>query len=308
MKRLAILGATSQIAKDLILSVAAARTHDLILYARRTDAVSDWLTSAGLDGRYPVRPYATYGEDEHEAVINFVGVGDPSRAAAMGGSIFDITLEYDELVLRHLRQNPQRRYLFLSSGAAYGSTFLQPADADTRAAIGINALTAQEYYSVAKLHAECRHRALPDLSIIDIRVFNYFSRTQDLAARFFITDIVRAIQSGTLLQTSSDQMVRDFLHPDDFYQLVDRLLEAPPHNTAIDCYSAAPVDKQTLLAAMATHFGLRYEVVAGLAAPINATGAKPFYYSLNHKAGQFGYRPAHSSLTCILAEAAAVLE
>lgn len=306
MTRLAILGASSQIARDLILSAAAAGRYQLILYARDGAAVRDWLAGAGLAGRYPVCDYAAYGELEHEAVINFVGVGDPARAAAMGGAIFDITLEYDQLVLRELQRHPQRRYLFLSSGAAYGSSFARPADDATEAMIGINALTPQEYYSVAKLHAECRHRALAQLAIVDLRVFNYFSRSQDLAARFFITDILRAIRAGTLLQTSPEPMVRDFLHPDDFYRLVDCVLRAPAQNAALDCYSRAPVDKATLLAAMAQHFGLRYEVLAGLAAPLNATGAKPHYYSLNRRAAQFGYRPAYSSLDCVLAEAAAL--
>jgi nucleoside-diphosphate-sugar epimerase len=307
MMRLAILGASSQIAKDLICSIAVAGIYQPILYARDTSGVKAWLARVGLADRYKVLPYSTYGEAEHEAVINFIGVGDPSRAAAMGNSIYDITLEYDQMVLRELHRNPQRRYLFLSSGAAYGSTFLQPADERTQAVISINALAPQEYYSVAKLHAECRHRGMPQLLIVDLRVFNYFSRTQDVGARFFITDIVRAIQAGTVLQTSPDHMVRDYLHPDDFYQLVDCVLQAPPQNTAVDCYSRAPVEKTALLASMSSHFGLRYEIVPGLAAPVNATGAKPYYYSRNHKAASFGYQPAYSSLDTVLTETAAIL-
>ncbi|MES2149701.1 MAG: NAD(P)-dependent oxidoreductase [Pseudomonadota bacterium] len=306
--RIAILGATSQIAGDLVRSMAAEGRHQLLLYARDPAKVEQWLEQAGLAGRYPALPYAEYGQLEHDAVINFVGVGDPSRAAAMGGDIFGITLEYDELVLRGLRQHPQRRYIFLSSGAAYGSTFLEPADQHTRASIAINALTPQEYYSAAKLHAECRHRALAQHAIVDLRVFNIFSRTQDLGARFFITDIVRAIQDGSELQTSPDAMVRDFLHPSDFHRLVECVLQAPPQNVALDCYSRAPIAKAELLQAMQRHFGLRYRVAAAGPAPaVNATGAKPHYYSRNHKAAELGYRPAASSLDTVLTEAAAIL-
>lgn len=306
--RIAILGATSQIAGDLVRSMAAEGRHQLLLYAREPARVERWLEQAGLAGRYAALPYAEYGRLEHDAAINFVGVGDPSRAAAMGGDIFGITLEYDEMVLRGLRDHPQRRYIFLSSGAAYGSTFLQPADAATQAAISINALTPQEYYSAAKLHAECRHRALPQHAIVDLRVFNMFSRTQDLGARFFITDIVRAIQSGSELATSPEHMVRDFLHPSDFHRLVECVLGAPPQNAALDCYSRAPLSKAELLAAMARHFGLRHSSTGGTAAPaVNATGAKPHYYSRNHKAAAFGYQPAYSSLDTVLTETAAIL-
>ena len=41
--RIAILGATSQIAKDLALSFSASSEHDLVLYARRPEVVSAWL-------------------------------------------------------------------------------------------------------------------------------------------------------------------------------------------------------------------------------------------------------------------------
>jgi hypothetical protein len=75
----------------------------------------------------------------------------------------------------------------------------------------------------------------------------------------------------------------------------------------VDCYSRAPVEKPALLASMSSHFGLRYEVVPGLAAPVNATGAKPYYYSRNHKAASFGYQPVYSSLDTVLTETAAIL-
>ena len=306
--RIAILGATSQIASDLARAMAAEGRHELLLYSRDPARVADWMRAEGFADRHASLSYAAYGERDHEAVINFVGVGDPSRAAAMGADIFDITLAYDDMALRGLRAHPQRRYIFLSSGAAYGSTFLEPAGEHTRAAIALNALTPQEYYSAAKLHAECRHRAMPQHAIVDLRVFNMFSRTQDVGARFFITDIMRAIQSGAQLETSPAPMVRDFLHPSDFHRLVECVLQAPPQNTALDCYSLAPIGKAELLQAMQRHFGLRYSVAAtGLAPAVNATGAKPHYYSRHHKAAAIGYRPAYTSLDTVLTEAAAIL-
>lgn len=305
MKRVAILGASSQIAKDLILSFAAQGRTELLLYVRDVAAAQRWL--AAHDAAFTVAPYGDYGREAHDAVLNFVGVGDPQRAAQMGGAIFGLTQQFDDLALEQLRLHPGRRYIFLSSGAAYGSTFLQPAGPDTRASIGINALTPQEYYSVAKLHAECKHRALPELAITDLRVFNYFSHTQNLDARFFITDLLRAIRDGAVLRTSAAAMVRDYLHPQDFHQLVECVLAAPPANRALDCYSAAPVDKTTLLTAMQQRFGLRYQIADDGDAVVNATGAKPHYYSLNRQAAELGYQPAHTSLDGIAAESAIIL-
>jgi nucleoside-diphosphate-sugar epimerase len=294
--RLAILGATSQIAKDLVQSSAAQSSLELVLYARRPDVVAQWLTRVGLAGRYAVADFAAFSAAEHfDAILNFVGVGDPAQAAAMGATIFDITLKYDELALGYVRQHPDCRYIFLSSGAAYGASFDAPVDSDTKATIAINNLQPQDWYAVAKLHAECRHRSLAHLPIVDIRVFNYFSHTQDMEARFLITDVVRAIRDKTVLKTSAAYMVRDYLNPTDFYGLVSAILASPATNAALDCYSKAPIEKTTLLAALQAKFGLQYEAVQ-TATGINATGTKPHYYSLNKRAEEFGYQPGLSSL------------
>ena len=308
MSSIAIVGASSQIAKDLIRSFAAVGRTALLLYARNLDSTKAWVTEQNLEAICTVHGYEAYGELSHGVVINFVGVGDPRRAAEMGASIFEITARFDDMVLTDLSRNPDRRYLFLSSGAAYGNAFAEPVTASTQAAIAINNIHPQDYYATAKLHAEVRHRARPDLAIIDLRVFNMFSRTQAIESRFFITDIVRAIRDERTLQTSADYMVRDFMHPDDFHRLVECLLAAPPVNCVVDCYSREPIDKPALLQAMAERFGLCYEVVDDTSARVNATGTKPHYYSLNRKAAEFGYQPTWSSLDCILAETSVMLK
>jgi nucleoside-diphosphate-sugar epimerase len=306
--RIAILGATSQIAKDLVQSFAANSSHELVLYARRPQAVKQWLASDNLPERYPVYDFDAFSADEHfDVILNFVGVGNPAQAAAMGASIFDVTLKYDEMALDYVRQHPNCRYIFLSSGAAYDSSFDEPVDESTKAIIAINNLQPQDWYAVAKLHAECRHRSLPHLPIVDIRVFNYFSHTQDMSARFLITDIVRAIRDKTVLKTSSEYIVRDFLHPADFYELVIAILSSPATNAAVDCYSKEPIDKPTLLTAMQERFGLRYEVVQA-AISVNATGSKPHYYSLNKRAADFGYEPSLTSFEGVLQEMEAMLQ
>jgi nucleoside-diphosphate-sugar epimerase len=307
MTRIAILGATSQIARDLVISFSTEKNIQLHLFARRPDEVINWMLSAGLSGRYPTDDFAAFGKQEFDAIINFVGVGNPAQAVALGNSIFDITLRFDELALNYLEAHPTCRYLFMSSGAAYGAVFNEPANRDTHAVIAVNSLAPHEWYGVAKLHAECRHRSYAELPIFDIRVFNYFSRTQDISARFLISDILRAIRDKTVLKTSPDHIVRDFLHPSDFYKLVSALLSAPPDNAAIDCYSLKPVEKQALLVAMQEKFGLKYEITTA-SVNLNATGIKPNYYSINRRAAEFGYTPSLTSLEGIIQEAEAIFQ
>lgn len=305
---LAILGATSQIAKDLVIawSREVKATHELTLFARRPQAVRDWLATLSQPCHAEVKGFEEFGpHQQFDALLNFVGVGNPAQAAAMGASIFDITLQYDGMALDYVRARPKCSYIFLSSGAAYGSGFQSPVDENSRADTPLNALQPSDWYAVAKLHAECRHRAIGHLPIMDVRVFNYFSCTQDLSARFFITDALRAIRDGQTLKTSDSVMVRDYLHPSDFHQLIECLLAAPS-NASVDCYSKSPIEKPVLLDALQAHHSLRYEVVPGPAG-INATGSKPHYYSLNRRAAQFGYTPRLTSLEGIVLESEKLL-
>jgi len=122
-----------------------------------------------------------------------------------------------------------------------------------------------------------------------------------------MTDIVRAIRDQSILATSSTYIVRDFLHPADFHQLVSVLLAAPATNQVVDCYSRAPIDKPTLLACMQQRFGLQYQVVDSNSS-VNATGIKPYYYSQNKRAASFGFSPVFSSQEGVEQEVAAILQ
>jgi len=299
--RIAIFGATSQIAKDLILSFSNETYYDWVLYARRPDIVDLWLTKNLLYKRYESASFSDFSASQNfDAILNFVGVGNPDRAAAMGNSILSITLEFDEMVLKYLQDHPDCRYFFLSSGAAYGGNFSEPVDKNSSAKISINNLLPQDWYGIAKLYAECRHRALLDLPIIDIRVFSYFSSTQDISARYFISDCLRSIKSGTTLPTSRDNIVRDYLGAGDFFHLIQALLSAPPTNDVVDCYTQAPIDKFSLLEELKNSYGLTYEISTKTDISINATGVKINYFSNNFKASQFGYVPRWDSLQTVL--------
>jgi nucleoside-diphosphate-sugar epimerase len=298
--RIAILGATSQIAKDLVCTLTQNAGHTLVLFARRPQAVTQWLCEENLAGRHQVSDFSAFNaEEKFDAVLNFVGVGNPAVAKSMGASIFDITLTYDQMALDYVRQHPACKYIFLSSGAAYGSAFDEPVNENTLATVPINHLLPQDWYAAAKLHAECRHRSLQNLPIVDIRVFNYVGPTQDASAAFLTSDILRALKTSTELVTSNANIVRDYIGPEDFCALVGQILAAPPTNTVVDCYTRAPVEKMAMLAAVQERYGLRYQVTQGPAG-LSATGYKKNYYSTNHSAQQFGYAPQYTSLENVL--------
>lgn len=303
--KIAILGASSQISTDLIVSFNQYTNYVCDLFVRERNNAQGWLNSLN-SLNYTVKGYDQFSADEsYDVLINFVGVGDPAKAKEMGAKIFDVTHYYDTLALDYIKQHKACKYIFLSSGAVYGGDFKKPITKETVANININQLEPTDWYSVAKLHAEARHRAMADYSIVDLRVFNYFSHTQDLSARFLITDIVRAIMNGEVLKTSELNIFRDFISPIDFYQLIQCVVNGGPINRAVDCYTKAPVDKLTMLAGLSDSFGLKYELVEQ--AGINATGVKINYYSLNKVIEDTGYSPQYSSMEGIKLEILKVL-
>jgi len=300
--KIAILGATSQIAQDLILSFSKNKSYDFALFSRNVELLEKWANNTSLNGDYQVQKYSNFNNNQkYDVIINFVGVGDPVRAQKMGSDIFKITEQYDDIALDYLKYNKQTKYIFLSSGAVYGGDYKDPVNKDTLATIDINNLAVIDWYTIAKLYAEAKHRSLADLSIIDVRVFNYFSHRQNMDARFLITDIVRAIKNEEVFKTSSDNIVRDFITPPDFYNLIQAIIDSKSMNTAIDCYTQAPVSKFDLLDGLKGEFGLKYEVDKNVNI-VNATGLKTNYYSVNKIAENIGYKPKNISIVGIVQE------
>jgi len=300
--RIAILGATSQIAQDLILSFSKYKDYDFSIFGRNVALLQKWINSENLSDKYQVQEYSEFGNHQkYDVIINFVGIGDPVKAKKMGSDIFQITEQYDNMALDYIKQHKETRYIFLSSGAVYGGSYQEPANENTVATVDINNLESTDWYAISKLYAEARHRSLSELSIVNVRVFNYFSHTQDMDTRFLITDIVRAIKNKEVFKTSADNIIRDFITPPDFYRLIQAIIDFKPANMTLDCYTKSPVSKFNLLNELVSVFGLEYGVEDGVNI-VNATGIKSNYYSLNKAAKSIGYNPKNTSLEGLIQE------
>jgi len=300
--RIAILGATSQIAQDLLLSFSRHKSYEFSLYGLNVELLEEWINIVNLDKKYQIQEYSNFNNNQkYDLIINFVGIGDPAKVQEMGNNIFKITEQYDEMVLEYLKCNKETKYIFLSSGAVYGGDYEKPVNENTVAMIDINNLGPTNWYTIAKLYAEAKHRSLSDLPIVDVRVFNYFSHTQDMSASFLITDIIHAIKNKEVFKTSSENIARDFITPPDFYNLIRTIIDFKPINIALDCYTKSPVLKFDLLSEFGSKFGLKYEVDKDIDI-VNATGAKLNYYSTNKIAKNMGYTPTNTSIDGVIQE------
>ncbi|WP_336758262.1 NAD-dependent epimerase/dehydratase family protein [Aeromonas hydrophila] len=242
-------------------------------------------------------------------MINFIGGGDPVKIKRFGKDILYSTRYYDDIVLSYLEKNNKCKYVYISSGAVYGNAFNLSGVEQTSPSIhSINDFGTTDFYSVAKFYAEAMHRANQEYDIVDIRVFNIFSRTTNINNRFFITDVARAIYENKKLTTSPDDMVRDYIHPSDFFKMVDAfLLYDGRFNLAVDCYSKSPISKFEILDLLSERYRLKWEINPDLKS-LNTSGMKMNYYSNNKIASQFGFEPEYSSADTICSSISAILQ
>jgi len=234
-----------------------------------------------------------------DLIINFVGAGDPAKIKILGHSIMDITNFYDSIAIEYVKKINKCKYIFISSGAVYGDNFNDPIHNHSKSIVQVTDLDAKDYYSLSKIYSEYRHRALNDLQITDLRIFNYFSHTQDLSSSFFISEIMRSLISREKFKTSTHSIFRDYISPDDFFQIIERVIFNNNKNIALDCYSVSPVEKFELLEKLKEHYAFDYEVFDTKTEGFH----KKNYYSRNEYAANIGYIPTKSSLSNIMEQA-----
>jgi len=300
----ALLGATSHIAKGLITSWAHHQERELLLYARSPERVWEFLSQLGRF-RAEVLPIDAFGNGKCDVVVNCVGIGAPQKLQDNVEDIFRITTAFDDMILDYLATHPQTLYVNLSSGATYGTDFSKPVDEHSPAQFAVNNLKPEEFYGIAKLHAEAKHRALSRLNIVDLRIFGYFSRYIDLNEKFLLSEIITCLKSRRKLATTPVDIWRDYLHPQDLTSLIDACIVHRPLNNAYDAYSGKAASKFEILKFFAEAYGLEYEIDESVQS-VAATGQKNYYYPIGRKAQQIGYVPAFTTIEGLKTETAAI--
>jgi nucleoside-diphosphate-sugar epimerase len=300
--KIALLGATSHIAKNLIMEFNNKQTNQLFLFARSPEKVIQFQKEYSEIASLPVYTFKDFNDYHYDIIINCVGIGDPGKLFDEMDSIFAVTESFDQLIIDYLKHiNEQALYISLSSGAAYNSSFDQPADELSYSKVSINNLKPTDYYAVAKLNSEAKHRSLYKLNIVDLRIFGFFSRYIALDSKFLMTQIITSIRSKTRLLTSADNIIRDYVHPKDLINLIEMCIERKVINEVFDVYSLNPVVKFAILECFSEKYGLQYQVTDSHTIA-SATGNKLNYYSTNTKAESIGYKPLISSLDCLIEE------
>jgi len=299
-KRIAILGATSHIAKSLIDNYSRNSNNLLFLFARSVDKVKSFIKILPQCNAI-FYDYSEFIRHDYDIIINCVGAGTPEKVQELNRDIFSLTKTFDDLVVKYLETHRDTRYFYFSSGIVHLVHLKKYLIPEEPFMMDINNVPFSDYYSLAKIFAEKRHRSLPHLHIIDLRVFAYFSRYIDLQSSFLITSIINSILHNKTFITNQKDIVRDYIHPDDLFSFIECFSDSGPQNAAIDVYSKKPVTKFELLDYFKNEYHLDFSVSDDLCI-LNPTGEKDQFFPFSHEAGKVGYVPLYSSLEGIAKE------
>jgi len=299
--KIAILGANGHLAKCAAWVFAKKPGNELFLFSRSPDRAREANDFVGTDSHIELCEYSQFNDYEYDLIFNGVGTWDSKDQAAK--TVFQVTEYYDGLILTYQTRRPETKAIHISSGAAYGGSFAEPVNDKTESRIALNDIAIGDYYSAAKVNSEVKHRAFADLNIVDIRLFGFFSRYMSLDYSYLLSALINAARSGSVFCTVREEFWRDYIHLEDFANLLMEIARCEHINTAIDVRSARPIAKSELIKLFIDSYGLKVQFNEAI--QLSKTGIKPYYYSLR---SNDVYVPQYTSLDTVKTELAYFME
>ena len=301
MMKIAILGSTGHVGKNIIYYFSKEKNFELFLFTRDEKKLEKITLQYGIKNNFSIRKYDEFNDSQYNVIINCVGLSDPARIEASKGEILESTRTFDILTLEYLKNFSETKLINFSSGIVYGGEFSFPITDTVLIDETYNYKNIKSEYALSKINSEIRHRASKHLNIIDLRLFSFFSRFMDLESKFFMSEVVSSIKENKTLFTDNTNFYRDYIHPEDLFLFIKKCVNKNSINGAFDLYSKKPIGKFEVLASLESKYGLKYKIDSGTKV-INPTGFKKNYYSKSRKADLLGYKPKYSSLDTISEE------
>lgn len=299
--KIAIMGASSHIAENLIIRFASEPVDHLTLFCRDPQPVKEFTHRYAHRGNiHIVTGYDNFNDFEFDVIINCVGAGVPGSTGFDIRNWFEVTAKFDELALNYLeRYNPQAVLIAFSSGAVYGTRSVAPFTGESCFSLPVNNIEISDYYSIARIHSEARHRSRKNLRIADLRIFSFFSCFIKPDSGYFMSDVLKAVAEDEILITRQNDMVRDYIAPDDLFDIVNLCIRQSEINEAFDVQSAAPAGKFEILESFRKQFGLKWKFDEVTASP---NGDKSIYTSQYNPLKKLGFTPRFTSLESLMIE------
>ena len=301
MIKVALLGSTGHVGKNLTYYFGKEKNFELLLFSRNEKKLEKTISQFELKNNFTIRKYDEFNNLTYDVVINCVGLSDPAKIETSKREILETAKTFDTLTLEYLKKIPKTKLINFSSGIVYGGQFSSAVKNTNLIDENFNDGEIKSEYVLAKVRSEIKHRMLKHLNIIDLRLFSFFSRFMDLSSKFLISEVISSIKQNKKLITNEFDLYRDYIHPKDLFLLLKKCINNNPINDVFDLYSKKPIGKFDLLDSLRDNFGLQYQVVpnSGFSSP---TGFKENYYSKSRKAKLLGYDPQYSSIETIVNE------
>ena len=97
--KIGILGANSEIAKDLIINLLNKSSHELFLYVREVESFRNYIVKNNVNKQYTILNILNFNEKiKLDCIINFIGAGSPNKIKELGSEILNITDFFDSKV------------------------------------------------------------------------------------------------------------------------------------------------------------------------------------------------------------------
>lgn len=296
---IAIFGATGHIGKNLTYYFSKNKKNNLILFGRNKKKIQKIMNQIIPKKKYSFRKYNEFNNKKYDVIINCIGIGNP-KDIIQNKDILKITEYYDDKILDYMKNKKSIIYINFSSGAIFGQTIRSPISESSQASINVNKLNEGSYYAISKIYAEIKHRNLKNMNIVDLRIFSFFSRFINLQDEFLIADITNAIKLNKKFITDKNEIIRDYIHPEDLFEIIQKCIKKEKINMALDISSKKPISKFSLLQHLAKKYELNYRISNKI--KTSPTGLKSKYYSKSKKIEDLGIFPKYTSLQTILTE------
>jgi nucleoside-diphosphate-sugar epimerase len=296
---IAIFGATGHIGKNLTYYFSKNKKNNLILFGRNKKKIQKIMNQIIPKKKYSFGKYNEFNNKKYDVIINCIGVGNP-KDIIQNKDILKITEYYDDKILDYMKNKKSIIYINFSSGAIFGQTIRSPISESSQASINVNKLNEGSYYAISKIYAEIKHRNLKNMNIVDLRIFSFFSRFINLQDEFLIADITNAIKLNKKFITDKNEIIRDYIHPEDLFEIIQKCIKKEKINMALDISSKKPISKFSLLQHLAKKYELNYRISNKI--KTSPTGLKSKYYSKSKKIEDLGIFPKYTSLQTILTE------
>jgi nucleoside-diphosphate-sugar epimerase len=291
--KVAILGATGHLSKCAFWVFSKDVNNEFFLFSRSTEM----LKQTELYREFPIdrthfENYEQFAINDYDVIFNGVGVWDTPGCHPC--DIFAVTEYYDNIILEYQKAHPYSVSIHISSGAAYAGDYTQPVEDMTKTQLNINKIRTGDYYSIAKINSEAKHRAFNNLHIVDIRLFGFFSRFMNLEYPYLLSALINSVKGNTKFKAIRENFWRDYIHMNDFSAMLLGIVAADKINTAVDARSSQPISKEELIRLFVGNYGLKIQYDDNV--DVSTTGVKPYYYSRLDNAV---YTPHYSSLQTV---------